>query len=56
MPRAEVPPTEVSPKAKRRTLSAAYEVRILKEAAACPPGERAALLCREGFYSPHPTE
>src|SRR5262245_54062760 len=53
MPRVEVPPTEVLPKAKRRTFSAAYKARILSEAAACAPGELAALLRREGLYSSH---
>lgn len=56
MPRADVPPTEVLPKATRRTFSAAYKARILTEAAACTPGERAALLRREGLYSSHLTK
>jgi transposase len=52
----EVPDPEVRPKAKRRTFSAEYKLRILDEAAACTrPGERGALLRREGLYSSHLT-
>jgi transposase len=51
-----VPDPEVTPKAKRRTFSAEYKLRILDEAAACTrPGERGALLRREGLYSSHLT-
>ena len=51
---AEVPPTEVVPKAKRRRFSANYKLRLLKEADACiKPGEVGALLRREGIYSSH---
>lgn len=47
---------EVSLKAKRRTFSAEYKLRILNEASACrTPGERGALLRREGLYSSHLT-
>lgn len=43
---------EVTPKAKRRTFAAEYKLRILDEAAHCTkPGERGALLRREGLYS-----
>jgi transposase-like protein len=51
-----VPDPEVSLKAKRRTFSAEYKLRILDEARACrTPGERGALLRREGLYSSHLT-
>jgi transposase len=51
-----VPDPEVAPKAKRRTFSAEYKLRILHEASACrTPGERGALLRREGLYSSHLT-
>jgi transposase-like protein len=44
--------TEVVPKAKRRQFSAQYKLRILEEADRCTaPGERGALLRREGLYS-----
>ena len=46
--------TEVSPKPKRRTFTAEYRRRIVKEAAGCTkPGEIGALLRREGLYSSH---
>lgn len=46
--------TEVSAKPKRRTFSAEYRRRIVKEAAACTkPGEIGALLRRQGLYSSH---
>jgi transposase len=51
-----VPNPEVTPKAKRRTFSAEYKLRILDEASACrTSGERGALLRREGLYSSHLT-
>jgi transposase-like protein len=44
--------TEVLPKAVRRTYSAEYKRRIVREAANCrEPGEVGALLRREGLYS-----
>jgi len=47
---------EVVPKAKRRTFSTKYKVRILNEHEACiEPGEKGALLRREGLYSSHIT-
>lgn len=47
-----VPDPEVKPRAKRRTFSAEYKLRILDEAAACTlPSERGALLRREGLYA-----
>jgi transposase-like protein len=51
-----VPDPEVSLKAKRRTFSAEYKLRILDVASACrTPRERGALLRREGLYSSHLT-
>lgn len=48
----DVPPTEVTPRAKRRSFSAQYKRRILEEADACTePGAVGALLRREGLYS-----
>ena len=54
----DVAPTEVTPKAKRRTYSAAFKRAILAEAdaAAAEPGQVAALLRRHGLYSSHLTE
>jgi transposase len=55
--RPVVPPTEVRPKAKRRSFSAEFKRRVLVEADACTkPGEVGALLRREGLYSSHLTE
>lgn len=55
-PTLNVPDPEVAPKAKRRTFSAEYKLRILDEASACRTlGERGALLRREGLYSSHLT-
>jgi transposase-like protein len=49
--------TEVSAKPKRRTFTAEYRLRIVKEADACTQsGEVGALLRREGLYSSHLTE
>jgi transposase-like protein len=46
--------TEVLAQAKRRTFTAEFKRRILKELAACrKPGEIGALLRREGLYSSH---
>ncbi len=54
----DVAPTEVTPKAKRRTYSPAFKRKILAEAdaAAAEPGQLAALLRRHGLYSSHLTE
>jgi len=50
--RAGIPEPEVPPRAKRRTFTAEYKLRILNEAAACTrPGECGALLRREGLYA-----
>jgi transposase len=51
-----VPDPEVTLKAKRRTFSVEYKLRLLEEAAHCTqPGERGALLRREGLYASHLT-
>jgi transposase-like protein len=50
--KTEKPDPEVVPKAKRRTFSAEYKLRILREADPCiQPGEIGSLLRREGLYS-----
>ena len=58
MPAVEASPTtEVLPKAKRRTFSAAYKRSILREAErSTEPGSVGALLRREGLYSSHLTD
>lgn len=54
--RIPVEETEVMAKATRRTFTAEYKKRVLKEAARCTkPGEIGALLRREGLYSSHLT-
>ena len=51
------PPTEVPEKARRRTFTAEYKRRILREADnAKQAGDVSALLRREGLYSSHLTE
>lgn len=46
------PNPQVQERASRRRFTAAYKLRILKEADACTkPGELGALLRREGLYS-----
>ena len=55
--RSPVPPTEVTPKAKRRSFSAEYKLRVLAELDACTaPGSVGAVLRREGIYSSHVTD
>ncbi len=59
--RAPTAPTPQDPEvvatARRRTFTAEYKLRILRQAEACTaPGERGALLRREGLYSSHLTE
>jgi transposase-like protein len=50
------PDLEVAPRAKRRTYTAAYKLRILQEADLCDQsGQVGALLRREGLYSSHLT-
>ena len=49
-----IPDPEVLPRAQRRRFTAAYKLRIVREADACTaPGEIGALLRREGLYSSH---
>ena len=49
---APVPPTEVAPRARRRTYTAPYKLQVLQELDACrAPGEVGAVLRREGLYS-----
>lgn len=51
---ADRPDPEVPVKARRRRFTAAYKLRILKEAKACRgQGTLGALLRREGLYSAH---
>lgn len=51
-----IPDPEVPEKTKRRKFTAAYKLRMLKEAEQCTqPGEIGALLRREGLYSSHLT-
>ena len=51
------PDPEVPPKARRRTFTAKYKLKILAEADGCSkPGEIGALLRREGLYSSHLTK
>ena len=47
---------EVPERAKRRTFTAAYKLSIVAEYEAASPGERGAVLRREGLYSSHLTE
>jgi len=50
------PDPELAETAKRRKFTAAYKLRILREAAAATkPGEIAAMLRREGLYTSHLT-
>jgi transposase len=54
---AGVPDPELVEKARRRTFTAAYKLRIVREAEACTrPGEIGELLRREGLYSSLLTE
>jgi transposase-like protein len=49
-----VAPTEVEPRAQRRSFTAEYKRRILREADRCTrPGELGALVRREGLYFSH---
>ena len=50
------PGGEVPERAKRRTFTAAYKLRIVAEYEAATPGERGVVLRREGLYSSHLTE
>ena len=51
------PDPELVERASRRRFTAAYKLRIVREADACTqPGEVGALLRREGLYSSHLTQ
>jgi len=53
----DVSDPEVSARAVRRKLTAAYKVRILREADRCTePGQLGSLLRREGLYSSNLTQ
>jgi transposase len=53
-PAEQAPPTEVEPRAQRRSFTAEYKRRILREADRCTePGELGALVRREGLYFSH---
>jgi transposase len=54
-PEPSPPNPEVVERARRRQFTAAYKVRILREADTCEPGQLGALLRREGLYSSHLT-
>ena len=47
---------EVPERAKRRTFTAAYKLKIVAEYEAATAGERGVVLRREGLYSSHLTE
>ena len=50
------PSGEVPERARRRTFTAAFKLKILAEYEAASPGERGVVLRREGLYSSHLTE
>ena len=45
------PDPEVSERARRRTFTAPYKLKVLAEYDAAPDGQKGALLRREGLYS-----
>lgn len=47
------PDPQVPERARRRTFTAKYKLRVLAEYAAADDGEKGALLRREGLYSSH---
>ncbi len=51
--RQERPDPEVPEKARRRTFTAQYKLDVLAAYDAAGPGEKGALLRREGLYSSH---
>ena len=52
--RITVPDPEVAERARRRSFSASYKLKILEEVDRCSqPGEIGKLLRREGLYSAH---
>ncbi len=50
------PDPEVPERARRRTFTAQYKLDVLKAYDAAPPGEKGAVLRREGLYSSHVVE
>ncbi len=52
----EHPSGEVPERARRRTFTAAYKLKIVEEYEAASPGVRGEVLRREGLYSSHLTE
>lgn len=51
-----VPNPEVSDRPKRRRFTAEYKLGVLRELDACTePGQKGAILRREGLYSSHAT-
>jgi len=53
-PPQAVPDPELTERPKRRSFTAEYKLKVLKQADACKkPGELGALLRREGLYSSH---
>jgi transposase-like protein len=51
--RRERPDPEVPERARRRSFTAAYKLEILAAYDAAGPGEKGAILRREGLYSSH---
>src|SRR6266581_3314992 len=54
--RQERPDPEVPEKARRRTFTAQYKLDVLAAYDAAGPGEKGAILRREGLYSSHVVE
>jgi transposase len=54
--RQERPDPEVPEKARRRTFTAQYKLDVVAEYDAAVPGEKGAVLRREGLYSSHVIE
>ena len=52
----ERPDPEVPEKARRRTFTAQYKLDVVAEYDAAAPGEKGAVLRREGLYSSHVIE
>jgi transposase-like protein len=52
----ERPDPEVPGRARRRTFTAQYKLDVVAEYDAAPPGEKGAVLRREGLYSSHVIE
>jgi transposase len=51
--RQERPDPEVPERARRRTFTAQYKLEVLAAYDAAGPGEKGAILRREGLYSSH---